>query len=153
MNKREFLDTLRAQLTGSLSPTEIEGHLHYYNEYITEAVASGRTEQEVMDELGSPVFIARTLMDAAEVTADEQETTQAGYAQSDDDFVRQKHSGFRIFEIYPPVLKWVLPIALVLLLVLAISLLSSVVVLVTRFFVPIVLVILVIKLFQRHDDR
>ena len=63
MTKREFLDTLRMQLEGELSPSQIEGHLHYYDEYISEATAAGRRESDVLDELGSPVFIAKTLLE------------------------------------------------------------------------------------------
>ena len=66
MTKREFLDTLRMQLEGELSPSQIEGHLHYYDEYISEATAAGRRESDVLDELGSPVFIAKTLLETAQ---------------------------------------------------------------------------------------
>lgn len=63
MTKGEFLITLRRRLTGEVSQKEVERNLLYYEKYITDAVAGGRTEEEVMEELGSPLLIAKTIVE------------------------------------------------------------------------------------------
>ncbi|MDO4345684.1 MAG: DUF1700 domain-containing protein [Eubacteriales bacterium] len=159
MTKREFLDTLQAQLQGELPAAEIDGHLHYYEEYISESVRAGKSESQVLEELGSPVFIAKTLLDTAE--AAETGGREYGYrsesygseteetAESRGNFERHIHT----WNISPFVAKWVIPIVAVVIIFLLLSLLGSVVALAARFFVPILLVVLVIAIFKSHGDR
>lgn len=150
MRKREFLDTLRTQLEGALSPAEIEGHLHYYNEYITQSVASGRTEAEVMEELGSPVMIARTLIDSAKST----QQTGGGYErQTSYEEEEETKSRYRSYHISPFVAKWVIPIVIILILFLILFIVGRMVALVARFFVPIMVVVLVIAILKVKNNK
>lgn len=66
MTKAEFLDSLRERLSGEVSEAEIQNTIRYYDEYISEAVRGGREEREVLDELGSPFLIAKTIIDTTE---------------------------------------------------------------------------------------
>lgn len=63
MNRTEFLDTLRSQLSGQMHEGKVAAHVRYYEDYIQSQVRSGRNEQEVLAELGDPRLIARTLLD------------------------------------------------------------------------------------------
>ena len=63
MNRTEFLDTLRCQLTGQMHEGKVAAHVRYYEDYIQSQVRSGRNEQDVLAELGDPRLIARTLLD------------------------------------------------------------------------------------------
>ena len=62
MTRTEFLDELRETLTGNMSESEIQNNLTYYNSYINEEMNKGKTEEEVLEELGSPFAIAKTLL-------------------------------------------------------------------------------------------
>lgn len=145
MTKYEFLDTLHMQLEGELNPSQIEGHLHYYDEYISEAVAAGRREQDVLEELGSPVFIAKTLLEAAEP------------ADSDGNFYEEAprqedfHGRVHTWNINPMVVKWVLPVTGIVIVLLLLWLIGSVAVFAIKYFVPILLIVLVISIFRRRD--
>lgn len=66
MRKQEFLDTLRRALTGDVPPGVVEEHIRYYDRYITEEVGKGRTEEEVIGEIGDPRLIARTIEDTTD---------------------------------------------------------------------------------------
>lgn len=66
MNRDLFLSELRSVLEGSLSPAAINDNVRYYEEYIATEVRKGRSEEDVMEELGDPRLIARTLIDTAE---------------------------------------------------------------------------------------
>ena len=63
MNKEAFIDTLRRALYGKVSDYELTDQVRYYEDYIQSQVRSGRDEQQVLDELGDPRLIARTLLD------------------------------------------------------------------------------------------
>ena len=63
MNRTEFLDTLRSQLSGQMHEGKVAAHVRYYEDYIQSQVRSGRNEQDVLQELGDPRLIARTLLD------------------------------------------------------------------------------------------
>ena len=63
MNRTEFLDTLRNQLSGQMHEGKVAAHVRYYEDYIQSQVRSGRDEQQVLAELGDPRLIARTLLD------------------------------------------------------------------------------------------
>ncbi|MFR8171948.1 MAG: DUF1700 domain-containing protein [Marvinbryantia sp.] len=144
MTKREFLDTLRMQLEGELSPSQIEGHLHYYDEYISEATAAGRRESDVLDELGSPVFIAKTLLETAQ-PADSGEYYEEAPRQ--EEFQGRVHT----WRIHPLVAKWVFPIVGIAIVLLLLWLIGSVAAFALRFFVPILLIVLVISIFRRRN--
>lgn len=164
MTRREFLDTLRMQLEGELSPAQVEGHLHYYNEYIAESVASGKTEQEVLAELGSPVMIAKTLLSSAEA-AEENESYDSSWRQEsyggEGSFGQQEESyeedyfGGRMhsWNINPKILKWVVPVVIGIVIFVLFSLIGSLIMLVARFFIPLLLVVFVISLFKKHGGR
>ena len=153
MTKSEFINTLRMQLQGELSQAQIEGHLHYYKEYIAQEVAAGRREQEVLDELGSPVLIAKTLLDTAENSFDGEETyrsqNDAGYYSDDFGDDPFEGTGIHIRHINPIILKWVVPISVIAVLFILLTLVGSVVAIGVRFFVPIMIIVLVFRLFNR----
>ena len=63
MNKNEFLEGLREALSGNVPPVVVQEQLQYYADYIRTEVQNGRTEEDVMAELGDPRLIARTIED------------------------------------------------------------------------------------------
>ena len=70
MDRNEFVSTLRAVLTGEVSEFVVEDNVRYYDSYISQEIASGKSEAEVMESLGDPRLIARTIID----TQGQQET-------------------------------------------------------------------------------
>lgn len=63
MSKNEFIQGLEAALSGNVPPETVRENLIYYRDYIRTELEKGRTEQDIMDELGDPRLIARTIMD------------------------------------------------------------------------------------------
>ena len=63
MNKQEFVDRLRMALNGRVSPGLVMDNVNYYQDYINTEIRKGRTEEEVLESLGDPRLIARTLLD------------------------------------------------------------------------------------------
>lgn len=63
MTRQEFLDELRIALQGKIGQNRVNEHVQYYDNYIMEEARKGRTEQEVIQSLGNPRLIAKTLID------------------------------------------------------------------------------------------
>ncbi len=64
MDRESFITELRMALSGKVNPAVIEENISYYNEYITGQVRMGQTEEEVLDALGNPRLIARSIIEA-----------------------------------------------------------------------------------------
>mgnify|MGYP000644661539 FL=1 len=64
MTKRQFMEELRSSLEGMVSQVVIQENMNYYEDYINEQIRNGKNEQDVLNELGSPRLIARSIIDA-----------------------------------------------------------------------------------------
>ena len=64
MTKAEFLEKLRIELSSGVTPQVLQENLNYYGQYIDDEIRKGRTESEVLAELGDPWILAKTIVDA-----------------------------------------------------------------------------------------
>ncbi len=83
MTRAEFLDELRETLGGKMTDSEIQSNIAYYNSYINDEMNNGKTEAEVLEELGSPFAIAKTLLmpyenETKEVPREEKQVDDSG---------------------------------------------------------------------------
>lgn len=62
MNRTEFVDKLRLALSGKIPVSKINEQVDYYNDYIMSEVRKGRSEQEVVESLGDPRLIAKSIL-------------------------------------------------------------------------------------------
>lgn len=76
MTKTEFLQILREELDGRVPYSVIQENLNYYDTYINGELARGKTEDQVIQELGGPRLIARTIVDATLDTEDRPDAYQ-----------------------------------------------------------------------------
>ncbi len=67
MNRDEFLEILNTQLQGEIPSTEVSQHLAYYDHFIQQKISQGQTEEQVLEELGDPRLIAKTLIDTEDI--------------------------------------------------------------------------------------
>ncbi|MCM1157194.1 MAG: DUF1700 domain-containing protein [Bacteroidales bacterium] len=89
MTKQEFLDELRNALSGEVSPEVMMDSYRYYDSYIEEELRKGKSESNILEELGKPSLLARSIIAAhmGEREADV-EYTEDGKARN----VRRKSS-------------------------------------------------------------
>ena len=88
MDRRQFLDELQRALSSDLAQRDIQDNIEYYNDYIRSEIAKGRTESEVLDELGDPWMLARTIKDSKGY-----ESAQDVVFETTDDGVKMENSG------------------------------------------------------------
>lgn len=76
MSKQEFVDRLRTALSGKISPALVEENARYYEDYINTQVRLGETEKAVLESLGDPRLIARSIVAAESVKTESGESGQ-----------------------------------------------------------------------------
>lgn len=77
MSKQEFVDRLRGSLSGRISPAMVEENARYYEDYINTQIRLGEPEERVLERLGDPRLIARSIVAAESVKAEGGEGSQA----------------------------------------------------------------------------
>ena len=75
MSKKEFMDQLREGLDGNVSYEKYCETIEYYESYFRRKLAEGKTEEEIVAELGSGRLIAKTIVDTAGADRTEQSYT------------------------------------------------------------------------------
>lgn len=86
MNREEFLRQFREALEGKVSERIISENVTYYGNYINHEVNCGKSEEEVLRELGDPRLLAKTIEESSRFTkgTDGRQKTyngSAGYGQ------------------------------------------------------------------------
>lgn len=144
----EFLNQLRKALENDLSGQAVQENMEYYKTYIDEEIRNGRTESEVISELGDPWIIARNIIGSP--------NTNQGYRTSEDSYVREERenrnqkSRVHVFE-FDTWWKKILAILVVVFIVGGlISIISGVLSFVMPILMPILFVVLVIKIFSNR---
>ena len=61
MTRYEFTERLRAALMGEVPDSVVEENIRFYERYISDEMASGKDEAEVLSGLGDPRLIAKTI--------------------------------------------------------------------------------------------
>ena len=64
MNRYEFIEKLRAALTGKTTQSVINENVRYYEEYLDTEIRKGKDEEEVVAGLGDPRLLAKTIIEA-----------------------------------------------------------------------------------------
>lgn len=172
MTKQEFLDSLRAALSGRVSTRAVAENISFYEDYINTQVRMGKSEAQVIEELGDPRLLARTIAEAEKRagTGSEQEaeyrTADSGYRYESGrqgtydrgtyghgagqsgaygygyNAGRQGGKGYRV-----PL--WLVICIVLLVIVLVLSLVFSVLSFLAPVLIPVMLVILTVRLFRR----
>lgn len=84
MTKQEYLAVLREALSEELSGAQVSDQINYYRQYIEEQIASGRSETDVLEELGDARIIAHNIIDGAEEERDTYRRTTVTYSGGGD---------------------------------------------------------------------
>lgn len=154
MTKSEFLEKLRAALGNDLSGAIIQENVNYYNSYISEEVSKGRQESEVIDELGDPWVIARTIIDSAEG----QNTIDAGYEQSygydsdRGDYSGQSGSGGRVYSFGFGTWwqKLLLVLGIVGVIMVVVAVISGLISLLAPIILPLIVIMIIFRAFKKR---
>lgn len=160
MDRTEFLAELKEKMLVEGADSLVQENLSYYDRYITEQCEGGKTEQQVLEELGSPSLIARSILEAAgyEVDGipDRNPGEQAGWSQSEDPFRMYETGGEggsrRTYSEQKPVGMRTAVLVLLLVLLFLILLLAGLFWLLSPILIPVLIVALIVRLLGGRRD-
>lgn len=151
MNKEEFITKLQHALAGGMSSSQVAENVRYYREYIDSEIHRGRTEEDVLSQLGDPRLLARSIIDASKrAGADsysnrEYDEEMAGDVQEDETHGRTGH----VRRVMLP--GWLVMVIIVVIAVIVIGLVSSLLYLFAPVIMAALIVMLVVQLI--HGNR
>ena len=64
MTKNEFIEELKTQLAGAVSGEVIRESVTYYSNYIEDQIRTGKSQEDIIQELGYPNMVAKSIIDA-----------------------------------------------------------------------------------------
>lgn len=79
MNRVEFLEGLNEALKGEVDSKEYQEAIKYYSDYIEAKMREGLSEEEVIESLGSPRLIAKSILQAQENKSKESRRQEQTY--------------------------------------------------------------------------
>lgn len=142
---------LQQALSGGMASGQVAEHVRYYREYIDSEILKGRTEVEVLAQLGDPRLLARSIKDAnkrAGTVSGADYTYEEGNAED-----VQRESGYgqsgHVRRVMLP--GWFVMLIIVVAVVIVIGLVSSLLYLFAPVIMAVLIVTLVIRLIQ--DNR
>ena len=151
MSKAEFLHALQGRLAETLPREKVEEHVQYYESYIIEEIHQGKTEEEVMEELGDPLLIAKTIMDTSEEDTQQQTFYEetAGDTGIEDSW-RDRDSQVRHYELQSKGGCLLAAIIIVVVIALILWLVGSVISFLLPVLIPLVIILLVVAYFKQR---
>jgi uncharacterized membrane protein len=148
MTRQEFITELRTALEGQVSRAVLQDNINYYETYIMQESRKGRTEEEVLEELGNPRLIAKTIIDSTpeEEAGQEYHSYQEERYEQEPEFTvnGRAYSGWKA-----KAMKWTTIIALIGIVIGIIALVAGVISLLAPILVPLLIIILVVRMLSR----
>ena len=157
MTQIEFVTELEQALRGNVEERIIQENVRYYNDYISEQRAAGKSEEEIFASLGSPRLIAKTIIDTSGAGEYEsQESSYSGYGSQgfgreyDTGYDRQEkqRTGFHYFNLNKWYWKFLIFAVVILVMISVLSIIGGIFALLFRYATPILIILLIWSLFR-----
>lgn len=142
MTKQEFLEQLRKALGSRVSSSAVNENISYYEEYIATQVRAGKSEEEVIRELGDPRLLARSIADASRREGTER-------TREKEEFGEENISAHRAYRLPG----WLILVGVLCIVLLIFSAVFSVLRILIRALFPILLPLAIIVFFLKFLQR
>lgn len=153
MTRMEFLQQLRQALENDLNGSVVQENVDFYNQYIIDEMGKGKSEAEVLQMLGDPWVLARTVIDAQDGTDQstvyESGGTYSGYS-SESSRKKETDPVVHAFGLDTWWKKMVLILGIIMVVVVIFSIITGLVSLLAPIVIPIVVIMLVVRLFSNR---
>lgn len=146
MDRTEFMEKLQRSLAGGVNSSRVAENVQYYREYIDVEIRKGRSEKEVLEGLGDPRLLAKSIIEANK-RAGISEGTNRTY---DEETVDERYGAQEKSEgdgtVHMP--GWLVALIAVVIFLLIIGVVFSVVSFLAPIIIPVLLVILMVNYFK-----
>lgn len=140
MKKNEFIKNLVVALEGNVTKSEIASQMAYYNDYVDSEIRKGRTEEEIIESLGDPRLIAKTIIDTSQDTA-------GNYVYESEEPASSSTKSFKINSWYTKLIMALIVLAVIIIVVVIGGLIGFVLL---KFAIPIIIIILFLSMFRKR---
>ena len=148
------MNALQSSLTGRVNSSQIAENLSYYEDYIATQMRMGKSEKEVIAELGDPRLIAKSIIEASK-HADAGAGSRDDYRRDEENAYASGYNGYNCSAFERPQRSampvWLIVLLVILVVLLGISLIFSVFIFLAPILIPIALVCLVLRLAGRRN--
>ncbi len=146
MDRVEFIDKLQYALAGGLNSSTVAENVQYYREYIDVEIRKGRSEEEVLESLGDPRLLAKSIIEANK-RAGQNEGTNRNF---DEEIRDNAHDGQEAAgAVHVP--GWLILLILVVIVLLIIGVVFSVISFLAPVIIPVLLILLVVNFFRGRN--
>lgn len=147
MRSSDFLLQLKKALENELSAAQVQDNVEYYKNYIKEEMKSGKSEQEVMDMLGDPWAIGKTIL-LEEKMSGPQESINSEEVWSDQK-QKQQSQKIHVFGLDTWWKKAAVILGVIAIIILIISLILGILSIVLPIAIPLILVVTIFNMLRR----
>lgn len=142
MTREEFISQLRVTLAGKVSSATIQENVRYYNEYIQNEIRGGKSEQEVLQMLGDPTLLAKSIIAAEDAGKQTEETiydTDNGTCET----IREPKKTGGLHKV-------LVILGVILAIVLVFTVVTGVIRFIAPFIMPALIIVLVFRIFSKR---
>ena len=132
-------------LNGSVSARVVEENLNYYEKYINSQVRMGYSEEEVLNSLGDPRFIAKSIISANEQNAFQNGNKNYQDIYEQEQYVQERKRGELRVKGMP---RWLKIVITCLVILVIIKIIATVVSVLLPMVFPVLLIYFLVKLFR-----
>lgn len=154
MTKYEFLSKLKTALENDLSSGSVQEHINYYNDYINSEVSDGRSESDVLTELGDPWAIAKTIIASEGVGSSNYEEYSYTSNEGKTSFNSNKTSSEPKVHVFG-LDKWWKKVLLILgiigVVMIVFSIITGLISLIAPFIIPLFIISFILKLLKKRQ--
>lgn len=142
---------LQHALAGGISSSQTAEHVRYYREYIDSEIHKGKTEEEILTQLGEPRLLARSILDASKrsgtaYSAAQEYDDEVGSGRRED---RNYGGNNRVSRVALP--GWLVLLIIVVIVMLVIGVVSSLLYLFAPVIMAVLIVLLIVKVIQGNQ--
>ena len=151
MTRYEFINKLRIALENDLNSNNVQENINYYNDYINSEIRNGRSEDDIIAELGDPWAIAKTIIASEGSSSGNYE--EYSYASPDRESHNNRTAGgsnVHVFGIDTWWKKLLLILGIVGVVMIVFSIITGLISLIAPLIIPIVIIVFVLKLFKKR---
>lgn len=150
MDKKEFIEKLQRALASGLNSSRVAENVRYYQEYIESEIQKGKTEKEVLEQLGDPRLLAKSIIEANKHTGESFGSNREYDEEMADEGKKGKKGKSDMSSIRLP--GWLIMLIVTVLAIVVIGLITSLL----YVFAPIIIVglavLLVAKIYQNKSN-
>ena len=155
MTREDFINELRSALSGEVSQLDLNENINYYEHYFNEQERNGRTVEDILEELGNPRLIARTIIDTNTKSA-QGDSFEQGFDpehEEEEDRIRfhvngkEYHNSIRNAKVAI----WMIIIIALLIIIGVVAIVANVIGFLAPVLVPLLLIALAIRLITRKQ--